>query len=132
MTPVIPPDIPDKTNTEIILESTYINKNNDKIEINILNLSLINATCISVKRENFLKINNESIGLIFSNHFKTEKCIFDNINDNNKDNYTNLFQCQVQNKLNISNDNYTIQTPFENKYHINKSEKIRINNGAGI
>lgn len=119
MTPVIPPDIPDKTNTEIILESTYINKNNDKIEINILNLSLINATCISVKRENFLKINNKSMGLIFSNHFKTEKCIFDNINDNNKDNYTNSFQCQVPNILNISNDNYTIQTPFENKYHIN-------------
>lgn len=59
------------------------------------------------------------MGLIFSNLFKTEKCIFDNINDNNKDNYINSFQCQVPNILNISNDNYTIQTPFENKYHIN-------------
>ena len=121
--PTIPP-------SEIIVATTIINKDDKKIEVNILNMSLLNETYISVNCENFTIINNELIELNFSSTnytFMTKQCIF---NISNNTNYTDSFTCQIENISNIINGEYTVQTPTNNKYHLNKNEKIIINNGT--
>ena len=93
-------------------------------------MSLLNETYISVNCENFMIINNELIELNFSSTnytFMTKQCIF---NISNNTNYTDSFSCQIENISNIINGEYTVQTPTNNKYHLNKNEKIIINNGT--
>ena len=135
-TPIVPvPDKEDKT-TETIetIETTSIystivinNGTEKKIEINIKNISLINSTFISIKSENFSIKKNESIILNFSSpyyNFQTIECLF-----NSNTNYTDSFNCQIPNILNVSNGDYIVQTISDNIYHINNSEKINITNG---
>ena len=123
--PVIPPDTKSTTITTSIINE------NEKIEIKILNISLLNETYILFNSENFSIINNEPIELLFSSSnytFKTQQCIFNNSNNN----YADSFICQIENISNIINGEYAIQTPSENKYHLKENERITINNGILI
>ena len=109
-----------------IIISTVVT-NIETIGINVKNISLINSTFILVQCENFKIINNEAINLNFSsssNYFETKNCILDyNLN------YTQSFNCEITNISNIPNDEYSAETFPENKYYINNTEKIRIENG---
>ena len=139
--PVVPSESSDITNdTEAIITTSIFstiavdnNTNNtntteEKIEINIKNISLINSSFILIQTENFTIINTESIELNFSSssyNFKTIECYLDNNN-----NYTNSFKCQIPSISNISNGNYTPQISSDSAYYINKTEKIKIENGT--
>ena len=142
--PVVPSYNENETNinnSEIIIttiiDSTIVIDNNtnstnsteEKIEINIKNISLINSSFILIQSENFTVVNNESIELNFTSslyNFKTIECYLNNGNNT----YINSFNCQIPNISNISNGTYIPQISSGSVYHINSTEKIRINNGS--
>ena len=139
--PVVPSESSDISNdTETIITTSIIstivvdnstnntNSTEEKIEINIKNISLINSSFILIQTENFTVINTESIELNFSSssyNFKTIECFL-----NNDNNYTNSFKCQIPSISNILNGNYTPQISSDSVYYINKTEKIKIENGT--
>ena len=98
------------------------------INVNILNIKsfeelpfLINVTC-----ENFNKINDEKMVLIFSTSdnsisFQTQNCELPNAES------INSFSCQLPND--IPNGEFYIHSPSDSSYSINYSKNILTNNG---
>lgn len=122
-----------ETNINIITTNYYSfdennNTNNTEIiEINIKNISSINSTFILVECESFKIVNNETLNLKFANNinqFNTKACFLDY-----SLNYTQSFNCEIENISNIPNGEYKVQTHENNIYHINRAKNITIENG---
>ena len=111
--------------TEIISEKAESNETS-LTYVNILGIKQINFSMIYIKCENFTKIRNESMILLFESmnkpiSFKTENCILD---DNEE--IISSFSCKLPE--NISNGEYKIQSPSDHKYFIKFSNNAFVNN----
>ena len=111
--------------TEIVSEKIESNETS-LTYVNILNIKQINRLIINIKCENFTKIRNENMILLFksmnnTNSFKTENC---NLDDDEE--IISSFSCQLPE--NIPNGEYKIKSPSDNKYFINFTNIAFVNN----
>ena len=129
--PIIPIE---KTNTQepiktekIIIPTSIIVKNLEIVNVTINNISLINNTFISFNCTQFKRIEGEQIKLIFnssSNNFQTQRCFIDD-----KKEYIQNFDCEIENILNIDSGEYSIRSPNDTKYQANSLGKVEIIDG---
>ena len=110
--------------TEIISE--IIESNATSLTyVNIKNIQQINFYLINIKCENFTKIENESMILLFES-LNNSNYTFETVNCQLDDNESILsFSCQLPEE--IPNGEYMIKSPIGNKYLINFSNKILFN-----
>ena len=96
--------------------------------VNILSLESIEnyPEVIKIKCNNFTKIEDEKMALMFipnggSNYIQTDSCVL------SEEEIISEFSCKLPNVL--SNGVYKVQSPSDNKYIINFSNNIIVNNG---
>ena len=120
-------------NNEIESDTIKITTPNTIVETNVSIIDIISLESlvesplvINIKCNNFRKIENEIMSLLFvpkgsSNYIQTESCILPN------EDIISFFSCKVSNVL--SNGTYNIQSPPNKRYIINFPNNIFVNNG---
>lgn len=116
-------------NTTDIVSDTIYGNISSLINVTILSIESMEnfPTLINIYTSPFKRINDENMILLFtsidnSNSFQTENCILSNIE------IISFFSCKLPS--NISNGEYIIKSPSENKYKINYSKLVSFVDGS--